>query len=220
MDFLTGTVDLFLHLDEYLNTTVQNYGIWTYGILTLVIFLETGIVATPFLPGDSLLFAAGAIASLGGINILILLIILSVAAILGDTVNYWIGRKAGPLVFAKEKSLFFNKDYLRRAYDFYEKHGAKTIVIARFIPIIRTFAPFVAGIGHMSYGKFISYNIAGGILWVTAFSLAGFFFGNIPIIKDNFSLVIIGIIIVSLVPTVLEFVKHRRKPASIPENKL
>lgn len=220
MEIISGLVDLFLNLDEHLNTVVQNYGFWTYGILTLVIFLETGIVATPFLPGDSLLFAAGAIASLGGINIIFLLILLSIAAILGDTVNYWIGRKAGPLVFSKEKSLLFNKDYLRRAYDFYEKHGAKTVVIARFIPIIRTFAPFVAGIGHMNYWKFLSYNITGGILWVFAFSLAGYFFGNIPIIKENFSLVIIGIIFVSLLPTVWEFIKHRRKPASIPENKL
>ncbi len=220
MEFLSGAVDLFLNLDEHLNTVVQNYGIWTYGILTLVIFLETGIVATPFLPGDSLLFAAGAIASLGSINIILLVVLLAIAAILGDTVNYWIGRKAGPLVFSKENSLFFNKNYLRRAYDFYEKHGAKTVVIARFIPIIRTFAPFVAGIGHMSYAKFAAYNIAGGILWVAAFSLAGYFFGNIPVIKENFGLVIVGIIIVSLIPTVVEFIKHRRKPASISENKL
>ncbi len=220
MDFLSGAVDLFLNLDEHLNTVVQNYGIWTYGILTLVVFLETGIVATPFLPGDSLLFAAGAIASLGGMNILLLLAVLSIAAILGDTTNYWIGRRAGPVVFSKDGGLLFNKDYLRRAYDFYEKHGARTIIIARFIPIIRTFAPFVAGIARMNYGKFVAYNIAGGLLWVTAFSLAGFFFGNIPIIKENFSLVIIGIIIVSLIPTVWEFIKHRRKPASISENKL
>ena len=212
---MSTLIDLFLNLDEHLNTIVQNYGIWTYGILTLVIFLETGIVATPFLPGDSLLFAAGAIASLGGMNIVFLMILLAVAAILGDTANYWIGRKAGPLVFSKEKGLLFNKDYLRRAYDFYETHGAKTVVIARFIPIIRTFAPFVAGVAHMNYFRFLSYNIAGGILWVTAFSLAGFFFGNIPIIKDNFSIVIIGIIIVSLVPTAIEFIKHRRKPAII-----
>lgn len=212
---MSALIDLFLNLDEHLNTVVQNYGIWTYGILTLVVFLETGIVATPFLPGDSLLFAAGAIAALGSINIVFLMILLAAAAILGDTVNYWVGRKAGPLVFSKEKSLFFNKDYLRRAYDFYEKHGAKTIVIARFIPIIRTFAPFVAGIGHMSYVKFVAYNIVGGVLWVLAFSLAGFFFGNIPVIKENFSLVIIGIIIVSLVPTVVEFIKHRKKPAII-----
>ncbi|MDO8467117.1 MAG: DedA family protein [bacterium] len=216
MDILSQLIDLFLNLDEHLNTVVQNYGIWTYGILTLVIFLETGIVATPFLPGDSLLFAAGAIAALGSIDIGLLILLLATAAILGDTVNYWIGRKAGPLVFSKEKSLFFNKDYLRRAYDFYEIHGAKTIVIARFIPIIRTFAPFVAGIGHMNYLKFLAYNVAGGILWVMAFSLAGYFFGNIPIIKENFGLVIIGIIIVSLVPTVLEFIKHRRKPTIIP----
>lgn len=212
---MTFIIDLFLNLDEHLNTVVQNYGILTYGILTLVIFLETGIVATPFLPGDSLLFAAGAIASLGSMNIALLIPLLASAAILGDTVNYWIGRKAGPLVFSKEKSLFFNKDYLRRAYDFYEKHGAKTIIIARFIPIIRTFAPFVAGIGQMNYGKFISYNIVGGILWVAAFSLAGFFFGNIPVIKENFSSVIIAIIIISLIPTVIEFIKHRRKPAII-----
>lgn len=215
MEFLAGAIDLFLNLDEHLNTVVQNYGIWTYGILTLVIFLETGIVATPFLPGDSLLFAAGAIASLGSINIAFLILLLAIAAILGDTVNYWIGRKAGPLVFSKDGGWFFNKDYLRRAYDFYEKHGAKTVVIARFIPIIRTFAPFVAGIGRMSYLKFASYNIVGGILWVTAFSLAGYFFGNLPIIKENFSLVIIAIIIVSLIPTVIEFIKHRKKPAII-----
>ncbi len=204
-----------MHLDEHLNAIVQQYGVLTYGILTLVIFLETGIVATPFLPGDSLLFAAGAIASLGSMNIAFLILILSIAAILGDTVNYWIGRKAGPLVFSKEKSWFFNKDYLRRAYDFYEKHGAKTIIIARFIPIVRTFAPFVAGVGQMNYVKFLSYNVAGGILWVVAFSLAGYFFGNIPVIKENFSLVIIGIIIVSLAPTVIEFLKHRKKPAII-----
>jgi len=179
----------------------------------LVVFLETGIVATPFLPGDSLLFAAGTFAALGSLDVAFLILLLSAAAILGDTVNYWIGRKAGPRVF-RENVRFLNRRHLERTHAFYEKHGGKTIVIARFIPIVRTFAPFVAGIGTMSYGKFLFYNVFGGVLWVLLFVLAGYFFGSIPVVKNNFSLVIVAIIILSLLPGVWEYLRARRASAA------
>jgi len=210
MDLIYRLLDFVLHLDKHLSSLIQSYGVWTYLILFVIIFLETGLVVTPFLPGDSLLFAAGTFAAAKALNVLWVFVFLSAAAVLGDTVNYWIGHFVGPKVFQQEKSRFFKKEYLERTHRFYEKYGAETIIIARFVPIIRTFAPFVAGIGRMSYWKFISYNVVGGIGWVALFVFGGYFFGNIPFIKRNFGLVIIGIIIVSMIPVVIEFVRHRR----------
>jgi membrane-associated protein len=210
MEFLSRLLDFVLHLDKHLSSLIQTYGLWTYLILFAIIFLETGLVVTPFLPGDSLLFAAGTFAATNTLNVLWLFVLLSAAAILGDTVNYWIGHFVGPKVFHQEKSRFFKKEHLDRTHRFYEKYGAETIIIARFVPIIRTFAPFVAGIGRMSYWKFISYNIIGGIGWVALFVFGGYFFGNIPFIKRNFGLVIIAIIVVSTIPAVVEFYRHRR----------
>jgi membrane-associated protein len=210
MEFLSRLLDFVLHLDKHLSSLIQTYGLWTYLILFVIIFLETGLVVTPFLPGDSLLFAAGTFAAAKALNVLWLFFVLSAAAILGDTVNYWIGHFVGPRVFHQGKSRFFKKEHLDRTHRFYEKYGAETIIIARFVPIIRTFAPFVAGIGRMSYWKFISYNVIGGIGWVALFVFGGYFFGNIPFIKRNFGLVIIAIIIVSTIPAVVEFCRHRR----------
>lgn len=184
---------------------------WTYAILFAIIFCETGLVITPFLPGDSLLFAAGSFAAVGALNEMWLFWLLSLAAFLGDTVNYWIGAYIGPKVFHKEHVRFLNKEYLNRAHQFYEKYGGKTIIIARFVPIIRTFAPFVAGIGKMTYWRFISYNIFGGILWVASFVFAGYYFGNIPLVKNNFTFVIFAIIIISVIPAVVEYFRHRKK---------
>jgi membrane-associated protein len=213
MEFIGKVVDFVLHLDTHLSGLIQTYGFWTYLILFLVIFCETGLVVTPFLPGDSLLFAAGALAASGSFKIGWLFLILAVAAVLGDTVNYWVGKIVGPKVFAKEKSRIFKKEYLDRTHRFYEKYGTETIILARFVPIVRTFAPFVAGIGRMSYGKFLSYNVIGGLLWVALFTFGGYFFGNIPFVKKNFSLVILAIILISLVPILWEFLKHRKKKA-------
>jgi len=210
MALVKQIMDFILHLDKHLSGLIQAYGLWTYGILFFIIFLETGFVVTPFLPGDSLLFAAGSFAAAGAFKLGWLLIILSAAAVLGDTANYWIGHFVGPKVFSGERKRFFKKEYLDRTHRFYEKYGAETIIIARFVPIIRTFAPFVAGIGRMSYWKFISYNVVGGIGWVLIFVLGGYFFGNMPIIKENFGLVIIAIIIISVIPAVIEFLRHRR----------
>lgn len=214
MDFLTTVVDLFLHLDEYLSVAIQSYGTWTYGLLFVVIFIETGLVVTPFLPGDSLLFAAGTFAALGTLNIYLLWGLLVVAAVLGDTVNYWIGHKLGLAIFETQNRWLkkvLKKEYLEKTEAFYAKHGGKTIVLARFVPIVRTFAPFVAGVGTMEYGRFISYNVFGGFLWVTLFLFMGNFFGNIPFVKANFELVIIGIILVSVVPMFVEYLKARNE---------
>lgn len=210
MDVIIYFVDFFIHLDKYLDQIIQMFGVWAYVIMFLVIFCETGLVVTPILPGDSLLFALGALAAKGTLNIDILLVSLCVAAVLGDTVNYTIGKFLGPRVFHYPDSRFFKKEYLRRTHQFYEKHGGKTIIIARFIPIIRTFAPFVAGIGTMKYFRFITYNIAGGISWICVFLLAGYFFGGIPAVKRNFTLVIIAIIIISVLPGVFEYWRQRR----------
>ncbi len=210
MELLARVLDFIIHLDKHLSSIIQSFGLWTYLILFLVIFLETGFVVTPFLPGDSLLFAAGTFAAAKVLNVVWLFVLLSAAAIIGDTANYWIGHFVGPKVFRQEKSRFFKKEYLERTHRFYEKYGAETIIIARFVPIIRTFAPFVAGIGRMSYWKFISYNVIGGIGWVAIFVFGGYFFGNIPFVKRNFSLVILIIIVVSIVPGAVEFVRHRR----------
>ena len=209
-EWIKNLINIALHIDIYLGTIIRDYGLWTYGILFLVIFCETGLVVTPFLPGDSLLFAAGALsASTGVIDVKILLIVISVAAILEDTVNYSIGHYFGPRVF-KENVRFLKREYLDNTHAFYEKYGGKTIIIARFVPIVRTFAPFVAGIGEMSYGKFILYNVVGGIGWALIFIFAGFFFGNLQIVKNNFSLVIIAIIIISVLPGVFAYLKERR----------
>ena len=209
---MTYLFDLFLHLDEHLAELTQTYGTWTYALLFLIIFLETGVVIAPFLPGDSLLFAAGALTAVpeANLNVVLLFILLSVAAIIGDTVNYWIGHTIGPRAF-QGNIRFLKKEYLDRIDQFYEKYGGKTIVLARFIPIIRTFAPFVAGIGSMSYGKFITYNILGGILWTAIFVFGGYFFGNLLLVKNNFSLVILAIIFLSLLPPIIEFIQSRRR---------
>jgi len=209
MELIRTFIEIFLHLDKHIDLLIRSYGAWTYGILFLIIFLETGLVVTPFLPGDSLLFAGGTFAALGSLDVKWLIFSLSVAAIAGDTVNYWIGYAAGPKVFNKEKSRFLNKEYLYRTHRFYEKYGGKTIILARFIPIIRTFAPFVAGIGTMTYRRFILCNVSGGIAWVLLLVLGGYMFGNIPVIKQNFSLVIFAIIILSILPGIIEFLRHR-----------
>lgn len=197
---------LVLHFDQYLSSMINEYGILVYAILFLIIFLETGIVVTPFLPGDSLLFVAGLFAALGSLNIWTLLLLLCVAAVLGDTVNYWLGNKFG----SSFGSRFLKRDHLERARTFYEKHGASTIIIARFVPIIRTFAPFVAGIGKMRYSRFLSYNVLGGIAWVSLFLFGGFYLGNVPAVRDNLALTVIAIIVVSLLIAFVEMLRHRK----------
>jgi membrane-associated protein len=208
MELISYFIDLFVHLDKHLHEIIRDYGLWTYLILFLIIFCETGLVVTPILPGDSLLFAAGTFAALGALNPRLLFLLLTLAAVLGDTVNYWIGHYAGPKVFQQQRVRFLKKEYLLRTHEFYERHGGKTIIIARFIPIIRTFAPFVAGIGSMSYGRFVVYNIAGGILWIGLFVIGGFYFGNIPLVRKHFSLVIVAIVILSVMPGVIEFLRQ------------
>jgi membrane-associated protein len=210
MQFIQTIIDFFLHLDKHLGELIRQIGVWTYVPLFFVIFIETGIVIFPFLPGDSLIFAAGTLAALpdSPLSIVILFIGLAASAILGDTVNYWIGHYIGPRVFT-EKIPFLKKEYLDRTHQFYEKHGGITIFLARFIPIIRTFAPFVAGVGAMTYGHFIVYNIIGGLVWTALFSFGGYFFGNLPIVQDNFSLVIVAIILISVLPVFYEIIKNR-----------
>ncbi len=208
MELISQFIDLFLHLDKHLNTVIQTYGTWTYLFLFLIIFLETGLVVTPFLPGDSLIFAAGTFAGMGSMNIYFLFLLLCVAAVAGDTANYWIGHSIGPKAFSGNIP-FLKKEYMDKTHKFYEKHGGKTIILARFIPIIRTFAPFVAGIGEMSYGRFISYNIIGGVAWVALFSFGGYFFGGLKIVQDNFSLVVMAIIFISILPAIIEYFKER-----------
>ncbi len=203
-------IDFFLHLDQHLNDIIQTYGLWTYLLLFAIIFMETGFVITPFLPGDSLLFAAGTFAALGSLNVWVLWALLFIAAVLGDTVNYWIGKKVGPKAFEQDIR-FLKKEYLERTQDFYDKHGGKTIILARFVPIVRTFAPFVAGVGTMQYGRFITYNIVGAFLWTGIFIWLGYFFGNIPFVQENFELVIVVIILVSIVPMVIEYVRSKAR---------
>lgn len=205
--------NIVLHMDRHLVWMLESYGIWIYGVLFLIVFCETGLVVTPFLPGDSLLFVAGALSATGAISPFALLFSLSAAAIAGDSLNYRIGRMAGPKVFSERNSRFFKYEYLERTERFYEKYGGKTIVLARFVPIIRTFAPFVAGVGRMSYPRFIAYNVAGGVFWVAFFTFTGFYFGNIPIVKQNLSVVIMGIIILSIMPGVIEYWKSRSSPS-------
>jgi membrane-associated protein len=210
VELITYFVDLFLHLDTHLATVIQNYGGWTYLLLFVIIFCETGLVVTPILPGDSLLFAAGAFAALGSLNIAWLFGLLSVAAILGDALNYMIGHFMGPRVFAQENSRIFKKEYLDRTHQFYEQYGGKTIIIARFVPIVRTFAPFVAGVGKMTYWRFASYNIVGGLLWIAVCLGTGYLFGNIPIVQKNFTLVLLAIIFISILPGLIEYLRQRQ----------
>jgi membrane-associated protein len=215
MELIHWFVDVFVHLDRHLAEVIQSYGTWTYGLLFLIIFMETGLVVTPFLPGDSLLFAAGSFAAIeaagGGrvLNVGLLFALLTTAAVLGDNLNYAIGRYLGPKVFHYERSRFFNPDHLRKTHRFYERYGVKTIIIARFVPIVRTFSPFVAGIGAMHYPTFLAYDIAGGLLWVSVCLFSGYFFGNLPFVRKNFSLVIFAIILISVLPAVVEYLRHR-----------
>ncbi len=210
MEFIKSIVDLFLHLDTYLEGIISSYGAWTYGILFAVIFVETGVVIMPFLPGDSLLFAAGTFAGFGSLNVGYLIGLLIVAAILGDALNYSIGHYLGDRAYNIK---WIKKEYLEKTHAFFEKHGGKAIFLARFVPIVRTFAPFVAGIGKMSYGYFATYNVVGGVVWVLTFTLAGYFFGNIPFVKENFEYVIIVIILISVLPMGYEWLKARRENA-------
>ena len=212
MDFLWQFFDFFLHLDVHLKWVIETYHAWTYLILFLIIFCETGLVVTPILPGDSLLFAAGALAALGGgLNVLWLFLLLSAAAILGDTVNYWIGHLVGPKIFHKDNVRFLNKEYLHRAHQFYEKYGGVTIIVARFMPIIRTFAPFVAGIGSMTYWRFLMYNVVGGIGWIAFFVFLGYKFADNELVRNHFTLVIAAIVFISILPGIIEFIRVRRK---------
>jgi len=205
-------IDFFLNIDEFLAIIIDLLGSWTYVFLFVAFFAETGFIVAPFLPGDSLLFAAGVFAGGGFLNIWIVYFVMLSAAILGDTVNYWIGRYIGPKVFSKENSRLFNKSYLEKTREFYEKHGGKTIILARFLPIFRTFAPFVAGIGKMHYNTFLLYNVIGAFFWVTSFTFAGYFFGGLTFVKENFEYVVLVIIIFSLVPTVIEYIRYKRGP--------
>lgn len=211
MGIITSLINFILHIDQNLNLIIQTYGLWTYLILFLIIFGETGLVVAPFFPGDSLIFVAGAFAGSGSLRIEWLIILFSLAAIIGDTVNYWIGHFTGPKVFHRKDARFFKKEYLDTANEFYKKHGGKTIILARFIPVIRTFAPFVAGIGKMSYRQFIIYNILGGIAWVTIFSLGGYYFGSLAIVKENLSLFIFAIIFISIIPVLIKAFTRKKK---------
>ena len=211
MGLLSQLIDFVLHIDAHLDLIIQDYGLITYVLLFVIVFCETGLVVTPFLPGDSLLFAVGAFAARGSLSLPVALAVLAAAAILGDTANYWIGAVIGPKVFHRENVRFLNRKHLERTHQFYERYGGKTIVIARFVPIVRTFAPFVAGIGKMKYGHFLSFNVIGAAAWVLGFVMAGFWFGNIPVVKRNFTLVIFAIIIVSVLPAVIEFFRQRAR---------
>ncbi|MDO9188915.1 MAG: DedA family protein [Sulfurimicrobium sp.] len=209
MEFLLSFVDLVLHLDKHLPLLIQQYGTWIYLALFLVIFCETGLVVTPFLPGDSLLFIAGAIAATGAMAPDVLVVLLVSASFLGDNTNYWVGRLAGPKIFKSNTSRLLNRDYLDKTRQFYQKHGGKAIILARFFPIIRTFAPFVAGMGRMDYRRFIAFSFSGSIAWVGSFVLGGYFFGNIPFIKQNLTLVMLAIIFVSILPGIIGYLRHR-----------
>lgn len=209
MELLTAFIDIVLHLDQHLLALTQTYGTWIYLILFLIIFCETGLVVTPFLPGDSLLFVAGALSATGALELQVLALLLIAASFMGDNTNYWIGRFIGPKAFARENSLLLNRGHLEKTQRFYETHGGKTVLLARFLPIIRTFAPFVAGVGSMNYRRFITFSIVGGVAWVGSLTLSGYFFGNIPLVKQNLTLVILAIIIVSLLPGAIGYLRHR-----------
>jgi membrane-associated protein len=210
VELLTQLIDIVVHLDQHLQALVAAHGAWIYLILFLIIFCETGLVVTPFLPGDSLLFVAGAVAAAGGMDIHLLVVLLIIAAILGDAVNYAVGHYIGPRIFSHNESRWLNPKHLQRAHDFYEKYGGKTIIIARFVPIVRTYAPFVAGAASMTYTKFALFNVSGAVLWVVSLGYAGYFFGNLPFIKNNLTLVILGIIFLSILPGIIEILRHRR----------
>ncbi len=214
LDFIIQLGQSFLHLDDHLSAAIQNYGTWTYLFLFLIVFFETGLVITPFLPGDSLLFVAGTLCAKGSLEHTWVILLLSGAAILGDTLNYGIGHLLAPRIFRGERIRFLKPEYLERTHQFFERHGGKTIILARFLPIIRTFAPFLAGAGSMNYRRFLLYNVIGGGLWVLIFIMGGYFFGNLPIVKKNFSFVILAIIVLSLVPGLVEFFRHRRNASS------
>lgn len=209
MELIESMLDFFLHLDEHLSGIIAQYGTWTYLILFAIIFAETGLVVAPFLPGDSLLFAVGTFAARGDLNIWLLFVLLTAAAIIGDSVNYWVGHYVGPLIFQRDNLRFLNKKHLDRTRAFYETHGGKTIILARFLPVLRTFAPFVAGIGSMTYSRFMLYNVSGGLLWVFIALFSGYAFGNLEIVKNNFTYVIFAIVGVSVVPVIYESVRHR-----------
>ncbi|MBV4432029.1 DedA family protein [Clostridium tyrobutyricum] len=211
MSIIGNLINIILHLDKYLNIIMQNYGLWTYGIIFLIVFCETGLVVTPFLPGDSIIFATGTLASEGIMEVFTLFMVFFIAAVIGDTVNYYIGKKVGNGILKKGNIKFINREYLDKAHRFYEKHGTAAIVIGRFIPIIRTFVPFVAGVGEMKYSTFIIYNMLGAFLWICLFLGGGYFFGNLPIVKNNFSYVLIIIIIISLIPAVITFIRGKKK---------
>ena len=210
MDLLSGLIDLILHLDQHLRELSQTYGAWIYAVLFVIVFLETGVVVTPFLPGDSLLFVAGTIAAAGELNVHALVLLLIAAAIAGDSLNYSIGRYLGPRVFRFEDSRFFKRAYVDRTHAFFERHGGKAIILARFVPIIRTYAPFVAGIGSMRYRRFLLFNVTGAVLWVALLTYAGFFFGNLPLVRNNLTAVILGIIVLSVMPAIIEFWRAKR----------
>jgi membrane-associated protein len=212
VEFLTTAIDVLLHLDRHLAEIIGRYGVWTYLLLFLIVFCETGLVVTPILPGDSLLFAAGTFAGLGLLDPITLVVLLCLAAIAGDTVNYALGRYVGVRAFTGQIR-WIRQDYLRRTEEFYERHGGKTIVLARFVPIVRTFAPFVAGIGRMRYARFVGYNVGGGIGWVSLFVLGGYYFGNLPAVRENFSAVVLAIIVISMLPLAVEVVRNRRRMA-------
>jgi membrane-associated protein len=219
MELITFLMDFVLHVDVHLQEIIRDFGLWTYLILFAIIFCETGLVVTPFLPGDSLLFAAGSFAALGVLDPWLLSALLIVAAVAGDTVNYWVGHRIGPQIFHRETRRLIKKEYLFRTQLFYQRHGGKTIVLARFVPIIRTFAPFVAGIGRMHYGRFLAYNLAGGVAWIAIFVWAGYLFGNLPFVRKRFTLVILAIILISVMPMVVEFLRYRfraRTAAPVP----
>ncbi len=209
MELLTTFIDIVLHLDKHLQLLIQNYGVWIYAILFLIIFCETGLVVTPFLPGDSLLFVAGALAATGGMHVHTLFLVLVAASFLGDNTNYWVGRFFGPKVFSRDGSLLFNPKYLEQTQGFYDRHGGKTVVIARFVPIVRTYAPFVAGIGRMRYPRFVMFAAGGAVLWIGSLVYAGYFFGNIAWVKSNLSLVIVGIVVLSILPGIIAFLRSK-----------
>jgi membrane-associated protein len=210
VELLTQLMDVVLHLDQHLQALVASHGAWIYLILFLIVFCETGLVVTPFLPGDSLLFVAGTVAAAGGMDIHLMVLLLIIAAVLGDAVNYGVGHYVGPRIFSHSESRWLNPKHLQRAHDFYEKYGGKTIIIARFVPIVRTYAPFVAGAASMTYAKFALFNVSGAVLWVVSLGYAGYFFGNLPIIKNNLTLVILGIIFLSILPGIIEILRHRK----------
>ena len=218
IDLIRKLIDFVLHIDVHLQTIAANYGLWTYAVLFVIVFAETGFVVTPFLPGDSLLFAAGALCAPADsqLNVHLIALLLAIAAVLGDTVNYWIGHSIGPKVFKREDSVLLRKKHLDRAHAFFEKYGGRAIILARFVPFVRTFVPFVAGVGSMTYRRFIAYNIIGGFAWIYLFTYAGYFFGTLPLVQKNFKLVIVAIIVLSLIPIVVEFIRARREAKAAP----